>query len=46
MADVNNIPAAEDTKTKVTAKVSGDTPGKQAPAIDLNTAPPAAETPA
>lgn len=46
MADVNNIPEAEDTKTKVTAKVSSKTPGKQAPAIDLNSAPaPAAPKP-
>ena len=35
MAEVNNLPEAEDTKTKVTAKVSGDMPGKKAPAIDL-----------
>ena len=36
MADQNNLPEAEDTKTRVTAKVSADTPGKSAPPIDLN----------
>ncbi len=37
MADQNNLPEVEDTKTRVTAKISPDAPGKQAPQIDLNT---------
>lgn len=39
MADQNNLPEAEDTKTRVTAKISPATPGKKVPQIDLNTAP-------
>ena len=37
MADQNNLPESEDTKTRVTAKISADTPGKSAPPIDLET---------
>ena len=39
MAEPNNIPEAEDTKTRVTAKISVETPGKGAPQIDLSSAP-------
>lgn len=35
MADNTNIPEAEDTKTRVTAKITPGTPGKSAPKIDL-----------
>ena len=35
MADNSNIPEAEDTKTRVTAKITPGTPGKSAPKIDL-----------
>lgn len=37
MAELNNIPEADDTKTRVTSKITGDTPGKSAPAINLDT---------
>ena len=37
MADNSNIPEAEDTKTRVTAKITPGTPGKSAPQIDLET---------
>ncbi len=43
MADQNNLPEAEDTKTRVTAKINPDTPGKKVPQIDLNAAPAAAD---
>ncbi len=47
MSDQNNLPEAEDTKTRVTAKVTPDTPGKKVPQIDLNAAPvPEAKKPA
>lgn len=39
MSDQNNLPEAEDTKTRVTAKINPGTPGKNVPKIDLNTAP-------
>ena len=52
MADNSNIPEVDDTKTRVTSKVSPDTPGKSAPTIALSpeenpaaqAAAPAAET--
>ena len=37
MVEQNNIPDAEDTKTRVTTKISASTPGKRAPQIDLGT---------
>ena len=42
MAEQTNLPEAEDTKTRVTAKVNADTPGKSAPQIDLAAAKPEA----
>jgi len=52
MADNSNIPEVDDTKTRVTSKVTTDTPGKSAPTIALSpeenpaaqAAAPAAET--
>lgn len=37
MTEQNNLPEAEDTKTRVTSKINANTPGRTAPAIDLET---------
>ena len=44
MAELNNIPDTDDTKTRVTAKITDDTPGKNATPIDLQQSAPAADS--
>ena len=44
MAELNNIPEADDTKTRVTSKITPETPGKSAEPIDLDAPKPDSST--
>ena len=44
MAELNNIPEADDTKTRVTSKITPETPGKSADPIDLDAPKPDSST--